>query len=53
MIVLLGNKEDLKEEREVTQEQVRQKIEETSLPYFEVSAKTGINIKEAFNFAGN
>jgi hypothetical protein len=32
---------------------VRAKIEETSLPYFQVSAKTGDNIKEAFIFAGN
>jgi hypothetical protein len=32
---------------------VKAKIEETSLPYFQVSAKTGDNIKEAFIFAGN
>jgi GTPase SAR1 family protein len=51
--VLLGNKADLKDAREVTAEQIRKKIEETSLPYFEVSAKSGENIKEAFHFAGN
>jgi len=28
-------------------------MEETNLHYFEVSAKTGQNIKEAFNYAGN
>ncbi len=44
-MVLLGNKVDLKDEREVSQEKVRAKLEETTLPYFEVSAKTGLNIK--------
>jgi GTPase SAR1 family protein len=53
IVILLGNKCDLREEREVDPEQIRTKIEETSLPYFEVSAKTSENIKEAFNYAGN
>jgi hypothetical protein len=52
-VILLGNKSDLKQSREVDSDAVRNKIEETSLPYFQVSAKTGDNIKEAFIFAGN
>ena len=50
---MLGNKADLGDGREVSPEAVRSKIEETGLPYFEISAKTGHNIKEAFHFAGN
>ena len=53
IVILLGNKADLTEDREVESEAIRSKIEETSLPYFEVSAKTGTSIKEAFQFAGN
>jgi GTPase SAR1 family protein len=43
--VILGNKCDLRADREVSNEDIRSKIEETSFPYFEVSAKTGENIK--------
>lgn len=41
ILVLLGNKADLKDAREVSPERIRLKIEESNLPYFEVSAKNG------------
>ena len=50
IIILLGNKSDLVRDREVSSEAIRTKVEETSFPYFEVSAKSGVNIKEAFTF---
>ena len=53
IVVVLGNKADLQDERDVEAEAIRAKIEESQLPYFEVSAKNGMNIKEAFQFAGN
>jgi hypothetical protein len=43
--VILGNKSDLSDEREVDAELIRVKVDDCSLPYFEVSAKTGVNIK--------
>lgn len=43
--MILGNKCDLSEEREVEADIIRAKVEDCSLPYFEVSAKTGVNIK--------
>ena len=49
-MVLLGNKCDL-EERQVGEEEARQKAGEYNLTYFEVSAKTGQLIKESLNFA--
>lgn len=40
-MVLLGNKSDLKEERQVTDEAAKDKAGEYKIQYFEVSAKTG------------
>ena len=43
-MILLGNKCDL-EERQVSEEEGREKAGEYNLTYFEVSAKTGHMIK--------
>lgn len=43
--VILGNKCDLEGEREVDAETIKAKVDDCSLPYFEVSAKTGVNVK--------
>ena len=51
-IILIGNKKDLEEKREVTYEEAKKFKEESQLLYFEeTSAKTGINAKEAFTEA--
>jgi Ras-related protein Rab-2A len=48
-IILIGNKCDLNEEREVTYEEANNFKEENQVVYFEeTSAKTGINAKEVF-----
>ena len=52
-IVLLGNKCDCKEKREVTEEDTKKMIERFKLPYFETSAKENINITEAIQKLAN
>lgn len=47
-MILVGNKIDLVEEREVSTEEGRELAEELSLSYIETSAKTGENIEDAF-----
>jgi small GTP-binding protein len=47
-MILVGNKIDLVEEREVSSEEGRELAEELSLSYIETSAKTGENIEDAF-----
>ena len=47
-IVLVGNKFD-SENRVVSKEEAEKLAKEYNLPYFESSAKLGINIKEAFS----
>ena len=47
-IILLGNKKDLKVAIEVTPEDVEAFRKEFNYPYYETSAKTGENVKEAF-----
>jgi len=49
--VLLGNKSDLGYRRTVTREQAEQLASRLGLRYFEVSAKTGLNVSEAFRDA--
>ena len=49
-IVLLGNKCDMNDEREITIEEAEKFAEKCSLPYFETSAKKNININEAVFF---
>ena len=51
--VLVGNKADMDDERVVTTEQGQQLAEECGLPFFETSAKTGLNISELFYDIGS
>lgn len=48
--ILLGNKTDMKKERVITPEEIRNFSNEQKIEYFEVSAKEGTGINEAFNF---
>ena len=48
VIIILGNKSDLSEEREITQKEINDKLNGEYL-YFEVSAKNGNNILMAFD----
>ena len=48
IILLLGNKDDLKAERELTTEEGQEFANKHNLIFFETSAKTGHNIEEAF-----
>ena len=47
--ILVGNKCDLIDEREVSTEQLQKYCEEKNICYFESSAKENINIKEIFD----
>ena len=47
-IILIGNKSDLIYERVVTEEMIRDLQKELQIPYIEVSAKDGTNVKGAF-----
>ena len=47
-IILIGNKSDLVEDREVPDEEVQATIKNWKSPYFEVSAKTNTNVVESF-----
>lgn len=48
VIALVGNKADLKENRKVSSSEAKEYADENGLLFYEVSAKTGSNIKEAF-----
>ncbi len=52
IFVLVGNKIDLKDDRAVPLEEARKKSEELKLDHFEVSAKSGENVKDLFDFLG-
>ena len=47
-IFLVGNKSDLEEKREVSVEEANEFAKNKKLPYLEVSAKSGKNVKEVF-----
>ena len=47
-ILLVGNKHDLADERQVTQEEANQLAQSWGIEYIETSAKTNFNCKEAF-----
>ena len=46
--VLVGTKADLEEQREVTDDEIERFAKEMNMEYFETSAKTGLNVEEAF-----
>ena len=48
-IYLIGNKNDMETEREVTEEEANKFAKQKNLPFIEVSAKTGNNIKKLFD----
>ena len=48
LIYLIGNKNDLEDKREVTQEEAQQFADENNLIFFETSALTGNNIEKVF-----
>lgn len=52
-ILLVGNKADLVNNREVTFDEGHQLAKEQSLPFFESSAKNNINIQETINDLAN
>ena len=47
-IVLVGNKSDMEELRIVTEEEGKAVAKKLKMSFFEASAKTGVNVKEAF-----
>jgi len=48
LIYLIGNKSDLEDKRQVTQEEAQKFAEENNLVFFETSALNGNNIEEIF-----
>ncbi|XP_037007874.2 ras-related protein Rab-27B [Artibeus jamaicensis] len=46
-IVLIGNKADLPDQREVSERQAREMADKYGIPYFETSAATGQNVEKA------
>lgn len=51
-IVLVGNKADLEEKREVSFEQGRDLAKDFGIAFFETSAKTGRDVDEVFKRVG-
>ena len=49
LIVLAGNKCDLPSHRQVSTQEAQQFANEKGIMFFEISAKEGINVTEAFN----
>ena len=47
-IIIMANKKDLVESREVPEEEIIEKANDLNVQYFETSAKENINIDEAF-----
>ena len=50
-IILIGNKKDLEDQRQITQEEAEAFSETNNMIYFETSAKEGDNIDYVFNYA--
>jgi|TARA_B110000285_G_C14857303_1_gene482845 small GTP-binding protein len=49
-IILLGNKADMTEQKVITKEMGEAVARENNMKFFETSAKSGLNITEAFEF---
>ena len=49
-VILIGNKSDLIDKREVAKEEIEKFIKDNNINYFETSAKDGKNIDECFTF---
>ena len=49
-VILIGNKSDLVDKREVTEEEIENFAKDNNIMYFETSAKDGKNIDECFYF---
>ena len=49
-MILIGNKSDLEDKREVSNDEGRELAEKYGLDFFETSAKTGANVNEMFFF---
>jgi len=52
VVVLLGNKSDLEEQRQVADEHIMATANKLNAKYFLTSAKTGQNVEEAFIYLG-
>ena len=48
VLVAVGNKIDLVDERQISTEEARTHFEEEDVPYFETSARTGEGVRELF-----
>ncbi|XP_037544016.1 ras-related protein Rab-6A isoform X2 [Nematolebias whitei] len=48
IIMLVGNKTDLADKRQITTEEGEQRAKETNVLFIETSAKTGYNVKQLF-----
>eukprot|EP00056_Hartaetosiga_gracilis_P019607 m.15105 g.15105 ORF g.15105 m.15105 type:complete len:213 (-) comp7806_c0_seq2:152-790(-) len=51
VIILIGNKSDLEDKRDVTHEEAQQFADQNGLVFLETSAKNGDNVEEAFTQA--
>ena len=47
-MVLVGNKQDLEDERQISYDEAKQLADSWKIDYIETSAKTNLNCKEAF-----
>lgn len=47
-LIILGNKTDMEEKREVDAEEMRQFCQQKGISFLEVSAKSGDNVLQAF-----
>lgn len=50
VIILVGNKKDLSDERQISTEEAKSLADSYSMAYFETSAKDGVNVNEIFTF---
>ena len=52
-IIMLGNKTDLEDDRQVSEKEGEEMAQKHGLTYYEASAKSGQNVKEAFEDLAN